>query len=355
MHNFPTRPQFLAASQAAMAALLREGESANTRASYQAAARYWAAWYGLRYRRAFALPLPADVAVQFILDHAEHRTEAGLLKSELPGGVDQALVAGGYKGRLGTPALATLLHRLAVLSALHETHRMANPCRDPVVRQLVARTKKAYAKRGHRPQKKDALTREPMEAMLATCDGSLRGMRDRALLLFAWASGGRRRSEVSQATVQGLRRMGPHAYIYTLAESKSNHTGEARPEDQKPIVGAAAEALDAWLSASGIKSGALFRRIRRGGRVAEPLSAAAVRKIVKARCAIAGLEGDFSAHSLRSGFLTEAGRQNVHLAEAMAMSGHTSMRTALGYFRSGALIATRAATLIDVRMPSEGE
>jgi hypothetical protein len=34
-----------------------------------------------------------------------------------------------------------------------------------------------------------------------------------------------------------------------------------------------------------------------------------VRAIVKRRAALAGLDGDFSAHSLRSGFMTEAGRQ----------------------------------------------
>jgi hypothetical protein len=49
-----------------------------------------------------------------------------------------------------------------------------------------------------------------------------------------------------------------------------------------------------------------------------------VRKIVKQRCLQAGLQGDFSAHSLRSGFLSEA-------ADAMAMTGHRNYET----FRSG--------------------
>jgi len=44
------------------------------------------------------------------------------------------------------------------------------------------------------PDKKAAITLEPLQAMLATRDDSLRGVRDRALLLFAWSSGGRRRS-----------------------------------------------------------------------------------------------------------------------------------------------------------------
>lgn len=42
--------------------------------------------------------------------------------------------------------------------------------------------------------RKEALTRDVLEMLLASCDDSLRGLRDQALLLFAWASGGRRRS-----------------------------------------------------------------------------------------------------------------------------------------------------------------
>jgi len=39
---------------------------------------------------------------------------------------------------------------------------------------------------------------------------------------------------------------------------------------------------------------------------------------VKHRAALAGLKGDHSAHSLRSGFMTEAGRQNVPLGSDCA-------------------------------------
>ena len=77
-----------------------------------------------------------------------------------------------------------------------------NPCHDAQVRELLSRTRKAYAKRGDLPRKKAALTKDPLQALLETCDDSLRGKRDRALLLFAWASGGRRRSEVASASLQ---------------------------------------------------------------------------------------------------------------------------------------------------------
>ena len=69
--------------------------------------------------------------------------------------------------------------------------------------------------------------------------------------------------------------------------------------------------------------------------------------IVQARCALAGVEGEFSAHSLRSGFVTEAGRQNMPLAETMAMTGHQSVASVVGYFRSEASLASDIARLFD--------
>jgi hypothetical protein len=55
-----------------------------------------------------------------------------------------------------------------------------------------------------------------------------------------------------------------------------------------------------------------------------------VRDIVKERCALAGVEGEFSAHSLRAGFVTEAGKQAMSLPETMAMTGHHSVATVMG-------------------------
>jgi integrase len=149
------------------------------------------------------------------------------------------------------------------------------------------------------------------------------------------------------ATLENTHKSGDEAWTYVLTHDKANQAGTDRPENSKPIVGAAARALEAWLKISGIRSGPIFRRIRKGTTLGEPLSASAVRKIVKARCLQAGLVGDFSAHSLRSGFVTEAGRQNVSLGETMAMTGHASVATVMRYFRSGQVSTSRAATLFD--------
>ena len=324
-------------------ALMREGSSANTAASYRAAMRYWAAWFELRYGRRFALPLPETAVVQFVVDHARRQTEQGLT-SEMPAALDQELVRLKVKGRLGPPGLNTVLQRVSVLSKAHDTLGLPNPCRAQGLRDLLARTRRAHARRGARAQA--GLTREPLQALLDTCDDSLRGLRDRALLLFAWASGGRRRSEVVRATIENTPR---GRTVFFICCATPRPTRRAPPaEDAKPIVGAAARALQAWLDASGIAQGPLFRRIRRGDVLGEPLAAAAVRDIVRQRCELAGLDESYSAHSLRSGFITEAGRQQVPLGDAMAMTGHASVATAMGYYRAGAAATLKAARLFDL-------
>lgn len=328
------QPQELSqATQDAVGELLREGESQNTLASYRSALRYWAGWFVLRYGVTLTLPVPPAAVLQFIVDHAERSTDKGL-RHELPTPIDEALVANGFKGKTGPLALNTIVHRLAVLSKAHQLRQVKNPCEDSKVRELLSKTRRAYVKRGERPKKKDALTGDPLQMLLATCDESLRGKRDRALLLFAWSSGGRRRSEVAGADLAMLTKLPEGGYSYNLDFSKTNQSGAERPENHKPVVGVAAEALSIWLEAAGIQEGRIFRRVLRGGHIGAPLSPAAVRDIVLSRSKAAGLEGDFSAHSLRSGFVTEADQQGIGLADTMALTGHTSVQTVLGYARA---------------------
>jgi len=132
-------------AEASVRALLKEGESANTVRSYASTLRYWAAWFRLRYRAALALPVPAPAVLQFLVDHVERTGPAdgspagGNLVHDLPPAIDEALVAGGFKGACGAPALNTVLHRLAVLSKAHQLRDVLNPTRDPTVQELVRR------------------------------------------------------------------------------------------------------------------------------------------------------------------------------------------------------------------------
>ena len=105
-----------AASVRAAEEFVADGTPANTARSYASALRYWAAWYALRYGQPLGGgPLPVTVATQFVLDHLQRQTKAGLTH-ELPPALDARLVAFGAKAQPGPLAYATVGHRLAVLA-----------------------------------------------------------------------------------------------------------------------------------------------------------------------------------------------------------------------------------------------
>jgi integrase len=82
--------------------------------------------------------------------------------------------------------------------------------------------------------------------------------------------------------------------------------------------------LRAWLEAAGITEGPLFVQVRRGGHAtAEAIDAHQVGRIVKARCQAAGISPDsFSAHSLRSGFLTSGAMTGATVFKLKEVSRH---------------------------------
>lgn len=81
------------------------------------------------------------------------------------------------------------------------------------------------------------------------------------------------------------------------------------------------------------------------------MSGDAVAHLVQRRARLAGLVGDWGAHSLRAGFVTEAGRQGVPLGEVMAMPEHRGAGTVMGYFQAGSLLASRASALLPTTAP----
>lgn len=185
--------------------------------------------------------------------------------------------------------------------------------------------------------------------MLASCTDGIRGLRDRALLLLAWSGGGRRRSEVVGLQVGDVRRLDADTWLYALGVTKTQTDGARR---EKPLRGPAAQALAAWLAAAPASTGPLFRRVYRGGRVGTAgLSSDQVARIVQRRAKLAKLDGDWAAHSLRSGFVSEAGRQGVPLGEVMAMTEHRSLPTVMGYFQAGTLLGSRATSLLTPVLP----
>lgn len=137
--------------------------------------------------------------------------------------------------------------------------------------------------------------------------------RDAALLLGAFASGGRRRSEVASLRVEQLVKQAtvpsdpsdPQSptlpcLAITLGRTK---TSNAAYDRRVFLMGRAVGALNEWFLRTGTVEGPVFRAIDQwGGLETKALTPQAVNLILKRPLADAGLAPeDFSANELRAG------------------------------------------------------
>jgi integrase len=320
-----------------VAAIIEQATAGNTRRAYRKDLTYFWSWAAAALQLQPRYPVAVDVIVKFILDHT------GIMALA----VDQALVDAGIKQQLGAHSVSTIRRRIVSLSMAHRYQGIkddANPCRAEPVKILLAKARRAAVKAGWRPEKKTAATLDLLFSLVGTCTGEkMIDIRDRALLYFAFSSGGRRRSEVAAARVEHLTRV-DDGYLFYLEASKSDQDAAG---DQKPVLGKAGAALYDWLAASKISHGFLFRGITRGGVVTENgIRPRVVARIVKRRAAMAGLDKAlFAGHSLRSGFVTEAGMQGKPMGDIMALSGHKTVAVVAGYYQAGNALNNSAAKL----------
>ena len=199
--------------------------------------------------------------------------------------------------------------------------------------------------RPRRRKSKRAVTRDVLDRLLVTCSSDrLADTRDLAILLLAFASGGRRRSEVARLRVEQLSEepavpldprdpRSPTLPCLAIQLGRTK-TGNADDEGRVLLVGPPVEALREWLQRADISKGPIFRAIDRWEAIEErALTPQSINLIVKRRCTMAGLEArEFSAHGLRAGYLTEAARRGVPLPEAMQQSQHQSVQQAASYY-----------------------
>ena len=106
------------------------------------------------------------------------------------------------------------------------------------------------------------------------------------------------------------------------------------------------KAVKAWLIAANITDGAIFRSIRKGGKVrAERLSGKAICDLVKRAAGRMGLDAAaYGAHSLRAGFLTSAARRGASVFKMRDVSRHKSMDVLSGYVRDANLFEDHAGS-----------
>lgn len=288
----------------------------STRRAYESAWRIFVAW--CEKNRLTPLPAKASTVASYIVEMAE-------------------------KNR----AVSTINKHLQAISAYHLS---AGEEYSPTSMLLVKQTR-AGARRdlGVAPRnKKDPLFIEDIRALCATLPDTLKGKRDKAIILIGYA-GAFRRSEIAGLNVEDIQEH-PNGLILTRRRGKEDQLARGLkkgiPYGEHPET-CPVRALWAWLEASGIRSGAIFRGMR-GGRLGNRrIGGEEVARIIKAACHAAGLDSRrYSGHSLRSGLATTAAREGVEERDIMDHTGHKSVEMVRIYIQEGELFKNNPASRV---------
>jgi integrase len=335
--------------------LVNEGMGVNTLRALTSDLAYLQAWALAATGRSLPWPAPEALLLKFVAHHLWDPEKKKVDPDHgMPDAVARSLRDQGFLRSSGPHAPDTVRRRLASWSTLTKWRGLTGAFTSPALKSAIRLSVRATPRPRKRKSAK-AVTGDVLAKMLATCaSGSLRDVRDRAILMVAFASGGRRRSEIAGLRVEQLTVEPPiEVPEGSLLPSRAIHLGRTKTSgaDQDEVVyltGRPVEALEAWLAVAHIRSGSVFRKIDRWGNVSQrALEPAAVNAIVKQRAEMAGLEpADFSAHGLRSGYLTEAANRGIPLPEAMEQSRHRSVQQASSYYNNATRRSGRAARLL---------
>lgn len=336
--------------------LVNEGMGANTLRALTSDLAYLQAWSLAATTKALPWPAPEALLLKFVAHHLwDPEKRRSDLQHGMPADVEATLRAQGFLRVAGPHAPDTVRRRLASWSTLTKWRGLDGAFTSPALKSAIRLAVRATLRPRQRKSAK-AVTGDILAQLLATCQtSSLRDLRDRAILMLGFASGGRRRSEIAGLRCEQLTEEEPIVPQQgPPLPSLSIHLGRTKTStwEQDDIVyltGRPVEALMAWLSAARIEKGSIFRGIDRWGNVSSrALDPKAINDILKQRAELAGLPPeDYSAHGLRSGYLTEAANRGVPLPEAMEQSRHRSVQQASSYYNNAARRSGRATRLLE--------
>ncbi|MEO5759567.1 MAG: site-specific integrase [Mesorhizobium sp.] len=292
--------------------------SANTRRAYAADWKHFSAWC----RRQSFDPLPPDPQVVGLYITAQASGSERVKKS-----------------------VSTIERRLSSLTWNYTQRGQPLDRKDRHIATVLAGIRNKHAAP---PRQKEAVLRDDLIAMLETLDrGTLRGLRDRAMLLLGFA-GGLRRSEIVGLDLgrdqtedgRGWIEFFPDKGVLVTLRGKTGwrevEIGRGSSDATCPVV-----ALQTWLKLARIAHGPLFRRVTGQGKAvgAERLNDQEVARLVKRAALAAGLRGDlsedergqkFSGHSLRAGLASSAEVDERYVQKQL---GHASAEMTRKYQR----------------------
>lgn len=335
--------------------LVNQGMSDNTLRALTSDLAYLKAWGLAATGKSLAWPAPEALLLKFVAHHLWDPEKRSTDPDHgMPDDVDDKLRRQGFLKAIGPHAPNTVRRRLASWSTLTKWRGLSGAFSSPSLKSAIRLAVRAVPRTRTRKSAK-AVTGDVLAKLLATCaSDSLRDVRDRAILMVAFASGGRRRSEIAglrleQLTVEPPIEVEDGPPLPSLAiHLGRTKTTSGEQDDVVYLTGRPVEALNAWLAAAKVDKGSVFRGIGRWGTVSRrALDPQSVNAILKQRAEMAGLDSvEFSAHGLRSGYLTEAANRGIPLPEAMEQSKHRSVQQASSYYNNATRRSGRATRLL---------
>ncbi|CUH39384.1 site-specific tyrosine recombinase XerC [Jannaschia seosinensis] len=349
--------------------LLNRGMGDNSLRAIRSDLGYLEAWSWAATGHPLDWPPRTETVLRFIAHHLwdpDERVQSA--DHGMPDIVRHALREGGFLRSSGPHAPATVSRRISTWRAVCRWKGVEGPFSQPeVARTLRAAVRAAKRPRGqHSKRVVDAELvielLDHLEEIRASAPGRdseavgtrLRATRDLALIATMFASGGRRRSEISNLMMSQIHVLddiqteaGQSIASIGLRMGRTKTTTETQ-DARVFLSGRAATALKDWIAMAGLVAGPVFLAIDRWGNVQETsISPAAVNAVVKARLAEIGHDPrDFSAHGVRAGYITSALKQGIPAPEVMEQTLHRSLDTLLGYFKDERQREGRAARLL---------
>ncbi|WP_115422839.1 site-specific integrase [Ensifer sp. M14] len=301
-------------------AYVEAASSANTRKAYAADWKHFSAWC----RRQNLAPLPPDPHV------------VGLYVTACASGTAER----GVKAN----TVSTIERRLSAIAWNCTQRGLSLDRKDRAIATVMAGIRNRHAAP---PRQKEAILPEDLIAMLETLErGTLRGLRDRAILLIGFA-GGLRRSEITGLDLGRDQTEDGRGWIEILDKGllltlrgktgwREVEIGRGSADTTCPLV-----AVETWIRFAKLAKGPLFRRVTGRGKDVGPdrLNDKAVARLVKSAALAAGLYGDlgedertakFSGHSLRAGLASSAEVDERHVQKQL---GHASAEMTRKYQR----------------------
>ena len=220
---------------------------------------------------------------------------------------------------------------VASISAIHRFNSKEDPTQHADVKIEMRRM---YRKLGRFSKQAYGINKDLLQKMVDATDGSLRGFRNRAILLVAYDTLCRR-SELVNLSMEDLKitHSNDEKIIQLiLRKSKTDPEGYGRP---LYLNKEAQIAIYEWIKKSNIKSGKLFRAIYGQNKIKEDLNLGQINRIYKKYASTTNLSKEqiakISGHSIRVGSAQDMMISGASLPILMTRGRWKKPDTALRY------------------------